>query len=233
MTQQLHTTCPECNGEGEIINEKDRCKVCNGKKVCNETKILEVHIDEGMKENQKIFFRGEADQQPGVEPGDVIIVLQQKPHDKFQRIGDDLQMTHTVMLTEALCGFSFVVHHLDGRDLLIKHNPGQVVKPGDLKVVSGEGMPQYKNPFEKGNLYVKFEIQFPDNNFATEEQMKMLERFLPPKPEFVMPSGEHVEEVDLHEYDRNTQRSSGRSEAYASDDDEQMHGGSGLQCTHQ
>lgn len=234
MTQQLHTTCTECQGEGEIINEKDRCKTCNGKKVCNETKILEVHIDEGMKENQKIFFRGEGDQQPGVEPGDVIIVLQLKPHERFQRVGNDLQINHTITLTEALCGFVFIVHHLDGRDLLIKHPPGQVIKPGDMKIVNGEGMPQYKNPFEKGNLYVNFDIKFPDNNFATEDQMKLLESFLPPKPEFHMPVGEHVEEVDLHEYDRDAQRSSsGRGEAYASDDEEHMHGGPGLQCAHQ
>ena len=48
--------------KGEIINEKDRCKECKGKKVTNETKILEVHVDKGMKDGQKITFRGEGDQ---------------------------------------------------------------------------------------------------------------------------------------------------------------------------
>jgi len=69
--------------------------------------------------------------QPEVEPGDVIIVLQQKHHDKFQRSGDDLVMTHTITLTEALCGFCMVLKHLDGRDLVIKHPAGQVVKSGE------------------------------------------------------------------------------------------------------
>lgn len=71
--------------------------------------------------------------QPGLEAGDVIIVLQQKYHDKFQRSSDDLVMTHTITLTEALCGFSLVVKHLDGRDLLITHSRGQVIKPGKFK----------------------------------------------------------------------------------------------------
>lgn len=48
---------------GERINEKDRCKKCNGVKVNKESKILEVHVDKGMKEGQKITFRGEGDQQ--------------------------------------------------------------------------------------------------------------------------------------------------------------------------
>lgn len=233
MTQQLHSRCPDCNGEGEIINEKDCCTVCKGKKICSEMKVLEVHVDKGMKENQKIIFRGEGDQQPDIEPGDVIIILQQKPHEVFQRTGNDLYMNHTITLTEALCGFSFVVKHLDGRDLLIKGPPGQVIKPGDIKAVIGEGMPQYKNPFEKGNLCINFEVKFPDNHFANEEILKQIESVLPTRPAFTMPVGEHVEEVDLLEIDSNDRTGGGaHGEAYASDDDDHVHG-SGIQCAQQ
>lgn len=61
---------------GEVINERDRCQVCMGRKVTQQTKLLEVHVDKGMKDEQRITFHGEGDQMPGVEPGDVIIVLQ-------------------------------------------------------------------------------------------------------------------------------------------------------------
>ncbi|XP_047109488.1 dnaJ homolog subfamily A member 2-like [Schistocerca piceifrons] len=235
MTQQLQSRCPTCSGEGEVIHEKDRCVACRGKKVVNETKILEVHVDKGMKESQKIYFRGEGDQQPDVEPGDVIIVLQQKPHDKFQRTGDDLVITHALSLTEALCGFEMTLKHLDGRDLVIKHPPGQVIKAGDVKGIENEGMPQYRNPFERGNLYIKFDVLFPSNNFANEVTLKELEKLLPPRPTFHIPQGEHVEEVDLNEYDPNDRSSggSGRQEAYASDDDEYGPGSGGIQCAHQ
>lgn len=232
MTRQFQSRCPTCHGQGEIINDKDKCPKCKGKKVLNETKILEVHIEKGMRENQKIFFRGEGDQQPDTQPGDVIIVLQQKPHDIFQRTGDDLVIKHEITLTEALCGFEFIIKHLDGRDLLVRHTPGEVIKPGDLKGIQGEGMPQFKNPFEKGNLYIKFDVVFPENNFATEEQLKQIETVLPPRPAFVMPTGEDVEEVNLMEYTA-SERGRGREEAYASDDEEHMHTGPGVQCTHQ
>lgn len=234
MSQQLQSRCTDCSGEGEVINEKDRCTTCRGKKVMNETKILEVHVDKGMRESQKIYFRGEGDQQPEVEPGDVIIVLQQKHHDKFQRSGDDLVMAHTITLTEALCGFCMVLKHLDGRDLLIKHPAGHVVKPGDIKGIEGEGMPHYRNPFEKGNLYIKFDVTFPESHFTNEIKLKELEQLLPPRPSFEVPKGENVEEVDLNEYDPNERSAgSGRQEAYASDDEDHAGGPGGIQCAHQ
>lgn len=46
-----------------------------------EVKILEVHVDKGMKHGQKITFGGEGDQAPGVEPGDIVLVLQEKQHE--------------------------------------------------------------------------------------------------------------------------------------------------------
>lgn len=68
--------------------------------------------------------------QPDTVTGDIVFVLQQKEHPKFKRKGDDLFVEHTLTLTEALCGFQFILTHLDGRQLLIKSQPGEVVKPG-------------------------------------------------------------------------------------------------------
>ena len=68
--------------------------------------------------------------QPETVTGDIVFVLQQKDHPKFKRKGDDLFYEHALSLTEALCGFRFVLTHLDNRQLLIKSNPGEVVKPG-------------------------------------------------------------------------------------------------------
>lgn len=69
--------------------------------------------------------------QPDTVTGDIVFVLQQKEHPKFKRKGDDLFVEHNLSLTEALCGFQFILTHLDGRQLLIKSNPGEVVKPGE------------------------------------------------------------------------------------------------------
>ena len=56
---------------------------------------------------------------------------------------------------------------------------GEVIKPNDLKCVYGEGMPTYRNPFEKGKLIVKFAIDFPE---ALDPHVaQKLEALLPPK----------------------------------------------------
>lgn len=68
--------------------------------------------------------------QPDTVTGDIVFVLQVKEHPRFKRKDDDLFIEHTISLTEALCGFQFILTHLDGRQLLIKSNPGEIIKPG-------------------------------------------------------------------------------------------------------
>uniref|UniRef100_A0A667ZFU7 DnaJ heat shock protein family (Hsp40) member A2b n=1 Tax=Myripristis murdjan TaxID=586833 RepID=A0A667ZFU7_9TELE len=219
---------------GEVINEKDRCKKCEGHKVCKETKLLEVHVDKGMRHGQKITFSGEADQAPGTEPGDIVLVLQEKEHEEFRRDGNDLHMTQRIGLVEALCGFQMTVTHLDGRQLLVKYPPGKVIEPGCIRMVKGEGMPQYRNPFEKGDLFIKFDVQFPDNNWISPEKLSELEDLLPARAENPVISAD-AEEVDLKDYDRGQGSGGGaRREAYNdSSDEEGGHHGPGVQCAHQ
>uniref|UniRef100_H2TGG7 DnaJ heat shock protein family (Hsp40) member A2a n=1 Tax=Takifugu rubripes TaxID=31033 RepID=H2TGG7_TAKRU len=233
MVQQMQSVCTDCNGEGEVISEKDRCKKCEGKKVVKEVKILEVHVDKGMKHGQKITFGGEADQAPGVEPGDIVLVLQEKDHETFKRDGNDLFINHKIGLVEALCGCQFLIKHLDGRQIVVKYPAGKVIEPGSVRMVRGEGMPQYRNPFDKGDLYVKFDVQFPQNNWISPEKLVELEDMLPSRSEPPIITAD-TEEVDLQDFDASQSSSSKRREAYNdSSDDEGGHHGPGVQCAHQ
>lgn len=62
MIQQMQHPCNECKGTGETINDKDRCPQCKGDKVVPEKKVLEVIVEKGMQNGQKITFPGEADE---------------------------------------------------------------------------------------------------------------------------------------------------------------------------
>jgi len=236
MVQQVQRVCPDCGGEGEVIDAKNRCKKCLGKKVSDETKILEVIVDKGMKDGQKVTFPGEGDQQPGVETGDVIIVIQVQQHDRFTRQGDDLHMKLSVGLTEAICGFKIPIQHLDKRELLVTNNPGMIVEPGCKRVILSEGMPRNRNPFEKGNLYIEFTVIFPEDGIIPIEKLASLEKMLPerPTPMEYDRSAEDVEEVNLMNYSS----TKGDHDHYAHDDDDEDehmgHGhGPGVQCASQ
>ncbi|KAI9355147.1 hypothetical protein DFJ73DRAFT_759182 [Zopfochytrium polystomum] len=235
MIQQMQQPCAECKGEGEIVNPKDRCKECEGRKVLNERKILEVFIDRGMSDGQRITFSGEADQTPGVEPGDIIIQLDEKPHPRFKRRGDDLYAEVTLDLLTALAGGQFALTHLDDRVLIVTVLPGEGIKPGEVKVVPGEGMPAYKRPFDKGSLYIKFTVAFPEPNSLSPEQLKGLESVLPARPPVpAPPKGAEVEEVMLAAVDPMNARNANYEEAAAMDEDEEGgHGGPGVQCAQQ
>ena len=78
-----------------------------------------------MKDGQKITFHEEGDQVPGLEPGDIIIVLDQKEHPVFRRSGDDLIVRREISLADALCGCRQVIRTLDNRTLLVSSPPGE------------------------------------------------------------------------------------------------------------
>uniref|UniRef100_A0A8C2N0N0 DnaJ homolog subfamily A member 1 n=1 Tax=Cricetulus griseus TaxID=10029 RepID=A0A8C2N0N0_CRIGR len=205
------SVCMECQGHGERISPKDRCKSCNGRKIVREKKILEVHIDKGMKDGQKITFHGEGDQEPGLEPGDIIIVLDKKDHAVFTRRGEDLFMCMDIQLVEALCSFQKPISTLDSRTIVITSPPG---------------MPIYRRPYEKGRLIIEFKVNFPENGFLSPDKLSLLEKLLPERKE--VEETDEMDQVELVNFDPNQERQRHyNGEAY--EDDEHYPRG-GVQC---
>jgi len=235
MITQSQNICPECRGECEIIPARDRCRTCQGKKTIRDRKTVQVHIDKGMKDGQKIVVSGEGEQEPGVPPGDLVIVLDEQEHPVFTRKGLHLIMRMELELVEALCGFQKSITTLDKRHLLITVLPGEVIKQGDFKCIPGEGMPRYKSPFEKGNLIIQFVVHFPNTNFIAPDKVSQLESLLPPRRECSVPPD--AEEAVLVELDPS--REAGPSNHFRrhmfdpDDDDEYMtdeSGPGGVRC---
>ncbi|KAI0262964.1 hypothetical protein BC834DRAFT_889876 [Gloeopeniophorella convolvens] len=204
MIQQLQSPCEDCSGTGEIINHRDKCKTCNARKVVSEKKMLEVHIDKGMKGGQTITFSGESDQAPGVVPGDVVIVIEEKPHERFKRSDNNLVTEVELDLLTALGGGQFTIKHLDDRALVVKVPPGEVIKQDDLKVIQGQGMPSQRH-HELGDLFIKVSIKWPEHIDPT--KIALLEQVLPPRtPLPKQPKNTLVEEVEMSDVDPRQER---------------------------
>lgn len=233
MIQQVQARCPDCGGVGKSFKA--------GVSTYQEKKTLEVRVDPGMKHGQKITMSGEADENPGMEAGDVVFVLVQAEHARFQRKGADLIIEKEVSLKDALCGASFTIKHLDERVLVVK-TAGQVIQPNSLKMIPDEGFPRWKRPFEKGRLFVLFKVKFPTAPLS-EQARKSIATALDTgaAPEKLPPAGDHVDEVD-NLLDTNVDEfgkipfAADNANAYDSDEEGQGGGGGGqqkVQCANQ
>ncbi|KKK11988.1 hypothetical protein P175DRAFT_0543621 [Aspergillus ochraceoroseus IBT 24754] len=232
MIQRFQTVCPDCNGEGEIIRDRDRCQTCKGKKTTIERKVLHVHVDRGVKNGHKIEFRGEGDQMPGVMPGDVVFEIEQKPHARFQRKDDDLFFHAEIDLLTALAGGSINIEHLDDRWLSVTIAPGEVITPGAIKMIKGQGMPSYRH-HDFGNLYIQFDVKFPEKDQLN--NIELLEQVLPPRTaQAQAPSDSMVEDFELEDVDAN-EHSQARAHGAAMDEDDEdvPPGAERVQCASQ
>ena len=247
-TSEAVTTCSECDGRGVKIQvirmgpmiqqAQSACQRCQGEgkkyKIKKEREVLDVYIEKGAVHGQKIVFANKADEGPNMEPGDVIFVIQEEPHAEFTRKGDDLFIKRSITLLEALTGFQLVITHLDGRNLIVKNRPGDMIKPvvegRGLKAVRGEGMPTLKNPFVKGNLFILIDIKFPDS--IDETTVEGLKKLLPGSEVPLVDEEDHSFElhfVEDMEPSSDPRRGPG-NEAY--EEDEAHEGGQpgGVQC---
>jgi DnaJ family protein A protein 2 len=236
MIQQMQRSCSECNGQGTKAESK------------NERKIVEVLVEKGMINGQKITFRGLGDEVPKMEPGDIHFIVQEKEHSLFKRKGADLLLTKEVSLNQALCGFSWKIRHLDGRQLIIKTRPGEVIKPEAnttdalpfVKIIPDEGMPSRGNPFIKGNLYILFRVRFPEDGELSDEQRNILRNTLPDADLEIeydaQPEGSddvieevHMQHADVRQFGKGGAKSSD-DVAYDSDEEEEGGRGRPVQC---
>ncbi|XP_001962852.3 dnaJ homolog subfamily A member 2 [Drosophila ananassae] len=191
--------CPACDGRGFTIKDNMKCTPCQGIGFVEQKMKRDVVVERGAPHMLKVPFANEGNQMRGGEFGDLIVVIVQLEHTVFQRRHANLYMRDLeINLTEALCGYSHCFKHLDGRNVCLRTKPGQVLQHNHIKMVRGCGMPVFNQATDKGDLYLKFRVMFPDNDFATAPQLAMLEDLLPARQKVVIPP--NAEEAQLLDY---------------------------------
>ena len=145
-------------------------------------KVLEVPIKPGFKSGTKLTFASEGDEVSQGVAQDVVVILREKPHDRFTREGADLHLCHKISLADALCGVEYLdVKTLDEKPRVLRVNfRGVAITPATSKLVPGEGMPHSKNPATRGDLVITFDIVFPTRPLADAEKKNMIRAALAP-----------------------------------------------------
>jgi len=172
-------SCEQCKGTGRYIKAEDLCKECKGKKYLLFQKELNVIVEKGMKDGQKMYLSPEGVVKPCCDKGDVTVILSEMKHPTYMRRGNDLLIQLNLEVVEAFCGFQREIKMLDNRSLVLVPEPGEVFVNNHVKILEQEGMPKPNNPKEKGTLYINFAVTYPKK--IDPANAKELEKYLPPK----------------------------------------------------
>ena len=110
----------------------------------SERQVMEVanktiQIRPGMGAHTQMRFPGEGHLRPGQLPTDLVIQIQEVPHESFTRAGNDLVLQHKITLHDALTAKPVSFKTLEGETIDASFD--EVVSPQTMKVVPGKGMP--------------------------------------------------------------------------------------------
>ncbi|PLW38291.1 hypothetical protein PCASD_08981 [Puccinia coronata f. sp. avenae] len=189
LVTHTQSTCSRCNGTGSKMSSDDCCSQCRGSCIITETVAIEWEIVKGMLPGQMMTLSEMGNTLPGHLAGDVVICLCVAPHRSFKMISPDsrdLILGLSLTLSESLLGVDRVLfRHLDGRDIRVSlpgpHQQGHsVIKPGDIKAIRGMGLPGHSPAEPHGDLWIKFDIEWPSSEWIRSQDFSLLQNALPP-----------------------------------------------------
>ncbi|NMA74222.1 MAG: molecular chaperone DnaJ [Bacteroidales bacterium] len=168
-SMQTQTTCPTCHGEGTII--KNKCKSCAGEGVTYGEEVVTVKIPKGVSEGMQLSMsgKGNAGKRNGV-PGDLLIIIEEKPHPELMRDGNDVVYNLLLDFPTAALGGAVEIPTIDGK-VKVKIDSG--TQPGKILRLRGKGLPDI-NGYGIGDLLVKVALYVPET--LTNEEKKEIEK---------------------------------------------------------
>ncbi|SDY51408.1 molecular chaperone DnaJ [Evansella caseinilytica] len=162
--------CHHCQGSGKII--KNKCRSCGGQGKVKKRKKIHIKIPAGVDTGQQIRVSGQGE--PGVNggpPGDLYVVFNVKPHEFFQRDGDDIFCEMPLTFVQAALGDEIEVPTLNGK---VKLKIPAGTQTGTHFRLRGKGVPNVRG-MGQGDQHIQIRIITPKN--LTEKQKELLREF--------------------------------------------------------
>ena len=170
MIQQSQSECYHCKGQGTLISELNKCPACQGKTYVFKEKTISIPLRKAMSSENKLHLAGHGHQFKERNT-DLILSIHELPHKLFKRQGTHLLTTVDLRLYQALSGFTKVIEHLDGRKLTIACHGRTEFQA--VRKLPNEGL--------LGDLYVKFNVLYPDAANEYGVQLKTLLKLMEPE----------------------------------------------------
>lgn len=157
ITKTLQITMEQAFQGGSMPITIERW-IMRGTTKTTEQETVYIDIPRGIDSNEVIVLQGRGNQSEKGN-GDVRIQIQLFPHTVFERSGLTLVYKKQLSLREALCGFSFELKHLNGKQYKIRNDVGTMIQSGNSKVIHGLG---FERGQHRGHLQIVFAVTYPD-----------------------------------------------------------------------
>ncbi len=163
-------TCDRCQGKGEIID--DPCPDCNGEGRVTRRRDIKVEIPAGISSGQRIRLSGKGGAgKRGGPSGDLFVRVDVKPHDLFERKGDDVYYELPINFVQAALGDEIQVPTLEGE---VKLKIPEGTQPGDSLRLKNKGINHLRSS-GRGDQYIKIKVVIPKS--LDSEQKELLQKF--------------------------------------------------------
>lgn len=167
------TTCSRCGGTGKVIEKP--CKECDGRGSVSRTRTVTVKVPPGADSGLRLRLQGQGNAGVrGGPAGDLYVVVFVRPHERFQRQGDDLILDQVVSFPLAAIGGTVVVPGIDGQ---IEMDVPAGTQPGAVLRLRGKGMPRLRSK-GRGDMLVRVSVRVPTKLSGREKEiLKELGKF--------------------------------------------------------
>ena len=166
----VRQACPSCRGAGTVITNP--CSKCGGEGRIRAEKTLKVHIPPGVDTGTRLRISSEGEGGlKGGRPGDLFVVTHVRPHNVFQRDGQDVMCEVPIDFPTSALGGVIEVPTVTGKTKM-KIPAG--TQNGTIMRLKGKGIPSLRGG-SRGDQHVKIFIETPKN--LNREQKELLTKY--------------------------------------------------------
>jgi len=148
--------CPDCNGSGQTY--KNKCDVCNGDGVNLVDETVEINVPYGVLDGATFIMGGKGHAIKSGRHGDLYIIINELPHHKFIRDGNNLKIKLNLSYPQLVLGDKVEVETIDGSRIRVNIPEFSQVDT-NLKVI-GKGMAEFKGS-NRGDMIITLGVNIP------------------------------------------------------------------------
>ena len=164
---QIHSTCPSCKGTGKV--PIDPCDKCHGQKYVDKVRKIHIKIKPSEKNNDRVRLPKQGNQDGDV-PGDILIHINVKEHEYFQRDGNNIMVDIPISYTQAVLGDEITIPTIKNK---IKIKVPEGCESGRILRLKTLGI-------NNGDMYVRLHIETPQNIVEeVKEKLEAIEKIMP------------------------------------------------------